>query len=102
MLKRFASGLAIWTLAAATGLAVQELTPAAPAVTPAPQAPAAPAVRDTPANDAPVPEPIREMQALHRHARTGMICYTGTFGGPAKKEAMPALALNFKLQPPRK
>jgi len=98
MLKRFASGLGICTLAAATGLAAQELAPAVPAVRPAPQ-PAAPAVR---APDRMKPEPIREVQALDRHARTGMILYAGAFGGPAKKDALPALAVNFKLAPPRR
>jgi hypothetical protein len=48
------------------------------------------------------PEPIRQVQALDRHARMGMICYTGPFGGPAKKDTLPALAANFKFAPPRR
>jgi hypothetical protein len=99
MLKRFASGLGICTLAAATGLAAQELAPSVPAVRPASQPAAASAVR---APDRMKPEPIREVQALDRHARTGMVLYAGAFGGPAKKEALPALAVNFKLAPPRR
>ena len=99
MLKRFASGLAIWTLFVGTCLAFQEPSPG-PAVQK--RSPAvAPAVPKVPAEGARVPAVIQQMQALDRHARIGMLCYKGAFA-PVKKEALPALALKVKFQLPQR
>jgi hypothetical protein len=101
MLKRFASGLAIWTLFGGCCFAFQESSTAPAVEKPLPRAMIAPAVPERPAADTRVPAVIQEMQALERHARIGMICYSGAFGIPVKKQPLPALALN-KLQLPRR
>jgi hypothetical protein len=100
MLKRFASGLAIWTLFVGTCLAFQESPAPANEQLPPPvvSAPAVPKVR---ADGARVPAVIQQMQALDRHARIGMLCYSGPFA-PVKKEALPALALKVKFQLPQR
>jgi hypothetical protein len=101
MLKRFASSLAIWTLAVGCCLASQESSPAPAVVKPSPPVVIAPAPPGDPADDRRVPAVIQEMQALERHARVGMICYSGAFGMPMKKQALPAFAL-YKHRLPRR
>lgn len=106
MLKRFASGLAIWTLFVGTCLAFQESPAPAneqlpPPVVSAPAVVIAPAVPKVPAEGARVPAVIQQMQALDRHARIGMLCYSGPFP-PVKREPLPALALKVKFQLPQR
>jgi hypothetical protein len=100
MLKRFASSLVIWTLVVGSCLASQDSPPAPAAGKPSPLVIAAAAPR-APADDTRVPAVIQEMKALEHHARTGMICYRGAFGGPMKKQALPVFALK-KLELPRR
>lgn len=101
MLKRLASGVAIWTLVVGCCLAFQE-SPAPAVEKPPPPVLIAPAVPEGPAADARVPAVIQEMRALERHARIGMICYDGASRLPVKKEPLPALALHVKFQLPRR
>jgi hypothetical protein len=101
MLKRCASSLVIWTLVVGCCLAFQDSSPAPAVEKPSPPAVIGAAAPVRSADDTRVPAAIQEMQALERHARIGMICYSGAFGMPMKKQALPALALN-KLQLPRR
>jgi hypothetical protein len=98
MLKRFASGLAIWTLFVACGLAFQESSPAPAVEKRSPPVASPPAAAASSPDNARAPDAVHEVRALDRHARTGMICYAGAFGGPVKKEALPAFALGGRPQ----
>ena len=98
MLKQVASGLAIWTLFVACGLAFQESSPAPAAERRSPPVVLPPPRPASSTDRARVPDAVHEVRALDRHARTGMICYAGAFGGPVKNEALPAFALGVTRQ----
>jgi hypothetical protein len=98
MLKQVASGVAIWTLFVACGLASQESSPAPAVQRRSPPAVLPPAIPANSPDRARVPDAVHEVRALDHHARTGMICFAGAFGGPVKREPLPLFALGPKPQ----